>query len=665
VISKATATFTLSGLSHTYDGTAKVASVSTNPAGLSGVSITYNGSATLPTNAGNYSVKVSLSHPNYSASDATGTLVIGKASQSITFNILPPKTYGDASFNLTATASSGLTVQYTSSNPLVASVSGSTVSIHKAGTVTISALQTGNSNYNAAANVQQTLTVNPTILTITANNNSKVYGANLPVFNVSYSGFVNNDDASSLTVLPTISTSATTTSAVGNYAINASNATSNNYAIVYIAGNLAITPAIITVTADAKTKVYGEGDPALTYTVSGTLVPGDSFAGSLTRSLNNNVGTYSINQGTLALSSNYTFVYNSANLTISPAPLVVTADSKTKIYLQPNPAFTATYNGFKLGDGPAALSTAPLLNTTATASSATGSYAIIPSGAVGSNYNITYQNGALTVNPADRGLTFANMVAKTFNDADFTPNATLSSGETVGYTSSNTSVATIVNGKIHIVGAGTTTITAFAPANSNYTTAPSIQQQLTVNKAEQMITFLLIPEQIKGNKYDLSTVSSSAGLPITFATADATIATVTGTSLNTLAIGNTTVTASAAGNANYLPAAAVTQPIKIVDIEGAELIVRKAISPNGDGINDFLYIEGVKDHPENNIVIINRNGVKIAEIKNYDNSSRVFTGKSTVNGQMQPAGTYFYMIEIKVNGSIQRDKGYFVLKFTN
>src|SRR5690606_35172274 len=60
-----------------------------------------------------------------------------QAPQTITFNPLPDKVYGDAAFALTATASSDLTVSYSSSDPAIASVSGSTVTIHAAGTVTI------------------------------------------------------------------------------------------------------------------------------------------------------------------------------------------------------------------------------------------------------------------------------------------------------------------------------------------------------------------------------------------------------------------------------------------------------------------------------------------------------------------------------------------------
>src|SRR5439155_22854956 len=94
-----------------------------------------------------------------------------------------------------------------------------------------------------------------------------------------------------------------------------------------------ITVRPITVTADAKTKVYGYGDPALTYQVtSGSLVTGDSFTGALTRAAGANIGSYAIQQGTLALSSNYNLTYVGANLAITVRPITVTADAKPKVY---------------------------------------------------------------------------------------------------------------------------------------------------------------------------------------------------------------------------------------------------------------------------------------------------------------------------------------------
>lgn len=98
---------------------------------------------------------------NYSISYLPGTLTIAKADQTISFETLASAHYGDAPISLTATSSSGLTVNYTSSDPTVASVSGNTVTILKAGSTTITASQSGDGNRNPATSVTQPMTVNP------------------------------------------------------------------------------------------------------------------------------------------------------------------------------------------------------------------------------------------------------------------------------------------------------------------------------------------------------------------------------------------------------------------------------------------------------------------------------------------------------------------------
>jgi hypothetical protein len=86
--------------------------------------------------------------------------------QTITFNPLAAVTYGDASFNLTASSSSGLTVSYVSSDPSVATISGNTLTIVGIGNTTITASQNGDNSYAASDDVQKTLTVNAKTLTI-------------------------------------------------------------------------------------------------------------------------------------------------------------------------------------------------------------------------------------------------------------------------------------------------------------------------------------------------------------------------------------------------------------------------------------------------------------------------------------------------------------------
>ena len=87
------------------------------------------------------------------------TLTVNKGDQTITFGAIPQKNIGDADFNLTATASSGLTVSFASSNPSVATVTGTLIHIVGAGTTVITASQAGSANWNPAPDVPQNLTV--------------------------------------------------------------------------------------------------------------------------------------------------------------------------------------------------------------------------------------------------------------------------------------------------------------------------------------------------------------------------------------------------------------------------------------------------------------------------------------------------------------------------
>jgi hypothetical protein len=92
-----------------------------------------------------------------------------------------------------------------------------------------------------------------------------------------------------------------------------------NYTLSSVSTTTAnITAKAVTVTAEAKSKVYGAGDPVLTYTTSG-LVGGDTISGALARNVGENVGTYAITQGTVSVGSNYTITYVGANLTITKA----------------------------------------------------------------------------------------------------------------------------------------------------------------------------------------------------------------------------------------------------------------------------------------------------------------------------------------------------------
>jgi gliding motility-associated-like protein len=97
--------------------------------------------------------------------------------------------------------------------------------------------------------------------------------------------------------------------------------------------------------------------------------------------------------------------------------------------------------------------------------------------------------------------------------------------------------------------------------------------------------------------------------------------------------------------------------------QGDGITVHQGVSPNGDGENDILTIDGITNYPDNKLMIMNRNGVLVFEAKGYDNSFRVFDGHSNKNGKMQQPGTYFYSLEYKAGGVNKRKTGFIVLKW--
>jgi len=121
---------------------------------------------------------------------------------------------------------------------------------------------------------------------------------------------------------------------VGDYIINqGSLMAGDNYELTFVGANFAITPKPIAITVDAKTKVYGSPDPELTYSVEPALFNSDNFSGELSRVDGDNVGDYTINQGTLTAGDNYELTFVGADFAITAKPVTVAGLSASdKIY---------------------------------------------------------------------------------------------------------------------------------------------------------------------------------------------------------------------------------------------------------------------------------------------------------------------------------------------
>lgn len=103
----------------------------------------------------------------YAVADPVERTLIVKSNQSISFEALPSKTFGDAPFELSASATSGLAVTFKSSSPEIAAVNGNTVTILHAGTVTITAVQEGDDLHNPGLSVDRTLVISKAAQQIT------------------------------------------------------------------------------------------------------------------------------------------------------------------------------------------------------------------------------------------------------------------------------------------------------------------------------------------------------------------------------------------------------------------------------------------------------------------------------------------------------------------
>ena len=199
---------------------------------------------------------------------------------------------------------------------------------------------------------------------------------------------------------PKITTNATSASESGTYDIVVSGASATNYDITYVKGTLTITKADeVVVTAKSYSRKYGEANPTFEYTTSGATLSGTpSITCSATAT--SPVGEYDIvaSKGTV---TNYNVTYVNGKLTITKAPLTITAKSYTIKQGDALPTFEAEYSGFKNNETKAVLSAQPTITTSATSASAPGTYDIVVSGASATNYDISYVKGTLTISAVD------------------------------------------------------------------------------------------------------------------------------------------------------------------------------------------------------------------------------------------------------------------------
>jgi hypothetical protein len=409
----------------------------TSPAGLAGTG-TITNAPTSSSNATTYALTYAngLSSTNYTFNPASSPVnfVVNPAILNLTIS----KTYnGDANFTNTNTYSISGTRYNSDAVPTITSGTASTSSANVA---TYSSFSSGNL---ALSNTNYTLvggTVSATIdkatLTVTADNQSRVYGDVNPTLTYGITGYVagQNLGNSGVSGTPSITTTAVQGSNVGGYTITsaAGTLTAGNYQFTYVDANLTVNRRPVTVTADDQFKTYGDVNPVLTYQVAANgvgssrgLYNGQTLTGAVATTVTQatGAGTVPITQGTLTniSNSNYNITFNQGTLTINKASLLVTANADAKFVTQADATnFNGVnYTGFVNGDTATNLGgTLAITRTNATQNNA-GVYngVLQPAGLTSSNYNITYAAGNYTITPAQTLLIDVNNLNVTYGTA--------------------------------------------------------------------------------------------------------------------------------------------------------------------------------------------------------------------------------------------------------
>jgi hypothetical protein len=164
---------------------------------------------------------------------------------------------------------------------------------------------------------------------------------------------------------------------------------------------------------------------------------------------------------------------------------------------------------------------------------------------------------SITINKVDQTITFNALPAKTFGDVSFALSATSTSGLPVSFGSSDATIASISGNTVTILKAGAVNITASQAGDASFNAATNIVQSLTINKANQVITFAAIPDKLLGDATFTVTATSTFGLAVTL-TPNSKIS-IAGNQVTIVSAGKASITASQTGNENYNAATSVVR----------------------------------------------------------------------------------------------------------
>jgi len=571
--------------------------------------------------------------------------------QTISFPALPVMTYGDMPVTLTATASSGLPVTFTSSNTTVATLSGNVLTANSTGTADIIAMQIGDGTY-APARYIRILTVDNADQTITfPAPGTKTYGD--PDFNLeaaASSGLMVSYSSDNPAVA-TISGVTVHITGTGTAIITASQGGNNlYYSAIDVTVTLTVNKAVQTITFGAIVpRTYGDPDFDASATASSSLnvtfTSDNTEVAVITGGL-----IHIVNAGTALITAS-----QSGDQNFNPAPDV----TQTLIINKADQVITfpaiapVVYGVASFSAG--ASSTSGL---TITYSSDNTSVAEVTNGNIyikgaGNSNIIASQTGDNNFNPAEDIMVNITVTkAQLTITADNKSKPFLSANPLLTYTCSgfvygeNASVLDVLplvsTNAATDSPAGDYMITVTG-GNDNCYSFIYVTGILTITKIPQTISFTSYPDRLLVTEaFELEAVATS-GLPVSFESKDLQIASVTGSTLTGMSRGNAKIRAYQQGNENYY---AAEDEITVEVISTHENILY-LFTPNNDGFNDYWEIPDLESYGKCDVRVYNRWGKLVFSSPDYHNE-----WDGTSNGVNLPSAAYYFIIKSETAGSI-------------
>jgi hypothetical protein len=497
------------------------------------------------------------------------TFNVNLAAQTINFPAIAAQNIGTA-LNLTATASSGLPVGFSSTTPAICTVAGSSASMVAAGNCTIQASQPGNNQYSAAPKVSQSFTVS-------AQSPQTITFAAIAAQNVGATFNLSATASSGLPVSFLSGTHATCTVngdlakmvGPGNCIIQASQPGNAQFAaapnVVRIFA-VSLDPQTITFAAiapqtiGATLNLSATASSGLPVSFSSTTPATCTVAGDSASMIAPGACTIEAAQtgnGQYAAAPN---VSRTFGVKLFPQTITFTAIASQNVGAALNLSATAS-SGLPVS----------FSSTTLAICTVTGNFALmithgnctIEALQPGNAQYAPAQSVSRTfaVNLLPQTITFAAIAAQNVGTT-LNLSAAASSGLPVSFLSQTPAVCTVSGNSASLIAAGNCIIQSSQAGNGLYAAAPNVNRFFAVKQLAQTITFAAIAAQIKGTSLNLAATSSS-GLPVSFTSTTPAVCTVAGNSASLVAVGTCNIQASQAGNVQYAAAAPVARNFKV------------------------------------------------------------------------------------------------------